>query len=143
MKQQVQIRFGIILCTIMLLVLAACGTPVAEEPAAAEPAAAEPAAAELKADAGADLTVNVGDSPEFSGCASTGAIANYQWTIVKAPENMPEYNDKVIREVDADCSYTLEASMIADEVGMWEIELEVTDGDGNSSSDTVAIEVVE
>ncbi|MBV7337041.1 hypothetical protein KFU94_54195 [Chloroflexi bacterium TSY] len=97
----------------------------------------------LQANAGEDFDVNVGDSPTFDGCLSEGEIDNYKWTVLDAPDSMPEYDGKVIREIDANCSFTLEASMLADEVGEWEIELLVDDGQGNSSADTVMVSVVQ
>ncbi len=96
----------------------------------------------LQANAGDDFSVQVGQPPTFDGCASTGQISNYKWTIVSAPDQVSEDVGKVIREVDANCSFTLEAMMGVDEVGEWVIELEVRDGQGNTSTDTVRVEVV-
>ena len=93
----------------------------------------------FEANAGEDFTVDVGASPTFDGCASIGEIVNYKWVIIKAPENMSEYDGKVIREIDPNCSFTLEASMLADEAGEWEIELEITGANGNTSTDTVMV----
>ena len=56
-------------------------------------------------------------------------------------DKMPEDAGKIIRENDANCSYTLEAAMGLGEVGEWLIELEVRDADGNVQTDTVAVEV--
>lgn len=99
--------------------------------------------ASLKADAGEDFSVRVGESPAFDGCASTGDIVNYRWKILEAPDNMPEDVGKIIREVDNNCSFTLTAEMVVDEIGLWKIELEVSDGTGNTSTDTVLVEVME
>ena len=83
----------------------------------------------------------VGESPTFDGCRSNGDIVNYQWMIAEAPGAMEGDAGKLIREFDSDCSFTLEAAMIAQETGSWVIELTVSDSDGNTSDDTVAIDV--
>lgn len=95
----------------------------------------------LEADAGADFTIQMGESPTFDGCASAGDIVNYQWTIVTPSDNMPEDAGKVIRETDPNCSFTLDAEMGVDEVGTWVIELQVRDAAGNAATDTVSVEV--
>ena len=97
--------------------------------------------APLQANAGQDFTVKVGQPPTFDGCASTGEIANYKWTITGAPEQMASDAGKIIREVDANCSFRLEANMGVDEAGDWTIELEVRDSGGNTSTDTVQVKV--
>ena len=97
----------------------------------------------LTADAGEDFTVGVGDVPSFDGCGSSGEVANYQWTILEAPADMASDAGKVLRGVLSDCSFSLENSMVTDEVGSWTIELIVTDADGNSSSDTVRVDISE
>ncbi|HEX9921529.1 MAG TPA: hypothetical protein VGD99_02605 [Anaerolineae bacterium] len=97
--------------------------------------------APLQANAGTNFSINVGESPTFDGCASTGEIANYKWTIVSAPDMMSDDAGKVIREVDANCSFALGAAMGVDEVGPWLIELEVRGAEGNTSTDQVQVEV--
>lgn len=94
-----------------------------------------------QANAGQDFTVIVGTEPTFDGCASSGDIVNYRWTILEAPDTMPEDAGKVIREVDPNCSFTLDANMGVDEMGQWVIELEVTDSEGQTSTDTVTVTV--
>jgi hypothetical protein len=96
----------------------------------------------LQANAGEDFAVQVGESPAFDGCASTGDVTIYKWTIVEAPSKMADDAGKVIREMDVNCSFTLEAAMGVDEAGDWVIELEVKDGKGNTSTDTVRVTVV-
>jgi len=95
----------------------------------------------LRADAGSDFSITVGQSPQFDGCGSEGNIVNYQWTIRDTPSDMADDIDKSLREVAGDCSFDLETSMVVDEIGEWTIELEVSDGDGNSSRDTVIVDV--
>ena len=97
----------------------------------------------LRADAGPDSTVSMNESPTLDGCDSTGDIVNYKWTIITAPQAMAQDAGKVIREVESNCSFTLEASMHIEELGEWVIELEVTDSNGNSDTDTVVLTVVQ
>lgn len=95
------------------------------------------------ADAGSDFNVAVGSSPTFDGCGSTGDITNYRWTIVEAPEKMALDVGKVIRNIEPSCSFTLEAAMLAQEVGTWVIELTVSDDAGDTDTDTVTVRIVE
>jgi len=95
----------------------------------------------VRADAGNDFNVAVGQSPQFDGCGSDGDIENYQWTIRDTPTDMADDIDKVLRQTGSECTFDLETAMIVDEVGEWTIELEVRDPDGNSSRDTVIITV--
>lgn len=97
----------------------------------------------LTADAGDDFEIHVGESPTFDGCGSTGAIDNYKWTIVEAPPAMAEDNGKIIREFDANCSFTLDATMGLKEMGAWVIELEVSDSGGQTATDRVTVTVNE
>lgn len=99
--------------------------------------------APVQADAGEDFAIKVGGSPIFNGCASTGDVVNYHWKILEAPATMPEDAGKVIRETESNCSFTLEATMVVDEVGLWVIQLQVRDANGNTSTDTVTVEVVQ
>ncbi|MFZ0548424.1 MAG: hypothetical protein WAM60_23450 [Candidatus Promineifilaceae bacterium] len=97
----------------------------------------------LTANAGEDFEISVGDTPTFDGCASTGNIDNYRWTIVEAPEAMAGDVGKIIREVDVNCSFTLDASMGLDEVGEWGIQLEVSNSAGERDTDQVTVTVNE
>ena len=94
----------------------------------------------LSANAGGDQTIAVGDSPTFDGCESTGSISNYAWTIESAPDGVDDAG-KVVRESMNDCSFTLEAAMLSEEVGVWTIRLTVSDGSDVEASDTVDITV--
>jgi len=98
---------------------------------------------ELNADAGSDFRVAVGEAPSFDGCGSSGDIVNYQWVLRSTPSNMTDDLDKPVREFDDSCSFTLDDTMLTEEVGMWEIELIVNDADGNTAVDSVSIEVFE
>ena len=95
----------------------------------------------LNADAGTDFAINVGDTPTFDGCDSTGEIQNYAWVIIEAPDVMAGDQSKIIRETDPVCSFTLDAAMVSQEVGDWVVELTITDDAGNTDSDTVRVEV--
>lgn len=116
-----------LLLVILMVGLAACG----EEKEA------------LKANAGTDFSVKVGEAPQFNGCDSTGEIENYQWTILQAPESKASDAGKVIHEVEANCRFTLEDTMVIEEVGVWVIELEVRDKDGKTAKDSVSVTVQE
>lgn len=96
---------------------------------------------ELRADAGADLSIRVGESPTFDGCGSDGQIQNYRWVIIEAPDLMAGDAEKVIREIESSCTFTLDATMEIQEIGTWIVELTVSDSDGNTSADTVRLEV--
>ena len=96
---------------------------------------------ELKADAGSDVSVVVAESPTFDGCGSNGNISNYQWMIIEAPTDMQKDVGKLIREFETECSFTLEAAMLAEEAGSWVVELTVSDADGATSADTVGVQV--
>ena len=105
--------------------------------------ACQAGSASLRADAGQDFSVIVDASPTFDGCASSGDIVNYKWTIVTAPDSNLEDVGKVIRAESANCLFTLESSMEIDEVGDWEVELEVRDSGGSTATDTVVVTVVQ
>lgn len=96
---------------------------------------------DLRADAGADFSIGVGQSPTFDGCGSQGQIQNYKWAITDAPDFMTGDSAKVIREIESACSFTLVAAMDLQEVGTWTVELIVTDAASGTSSDTVSVEV--
>lgn len=114
---------------ILVLGLAACGGEDEENETA------------LKANAGADFVLRVGESPTFDGCASTGSIQNYKWIILEAPEAKAADTGKVIREVESNCKFNLEDAMVIEELGEWVIQLEIRDEGGNTSEDTVTITV--
>ena len=96
-----------------------------------------------QANAGQDFSVVVGTAPTFDGCASSGDIVNYRWTIVDAPDSNAADIDKVIREESGECLFSLEALMEIEEVGDWEVELEVRDSGGRTDTDTVIVSVIE
>jgi hypothetical protein len=85
----------------------------------------------------------VGTPPTFDGCASSGDIVNYRWTIVDAPDQKAEDIDKVIRDESVECLFSLEALMEIEEAGDWEVELEVRDSGGRTATDTVVVSVIQ
>jgi hypothetical protein len=48
---------------------------------------------------------------------------------------------KVIRETDANCSFTLEETMSPRHTGVWEVQLEVRDRAGATATDTVKVTI--
>ena len=103
--------------------------------------ACQASSSSLRANAGQDFSVVVGTSPTFDGCASSGEIVNYKWTIVDAPDSSARDVGKVIREMSVDCLFSLEELMEIEEVGDWEVELEVRDSGGSTDTDTVVVTV--
>lgn len=97
----------------------------------------------LTADAGEDFEITAAEAPTFDGCGSAGNINNYRWTIVEAPETMAGEVGRVIREVDGNCSFTLDAAMGLQEVGEWVIELEVSNSGGDRDTDQVTVTINE
>jgi hypothetical protein len=100
-------------------------------------------AGQISADAGPDQQIQVGDSPIFDGCSSEGSISGYTWTIIEPPDSRPEDINKVLKQDESSCDFTLDAEMGLNDVGTWIIELEVRDADGMSSTDTVNFTVSE
>jgi hypothetical protein len=97
---------------------------------------------DLAADAGEDRSFAVGESPEFNGCSSSGEIVDYRWVIIDAPDGAADKdNGKVLRETNAECTFTIDAAMEVDEVGPWVIELTVSDSDGDTSTDSVIVTI--
>jgi len=97
----------------------------------------------LEANAGQDFTVVVGEVHTLDGCASKGDIVNYKWTIVTAPAGKEGDEGKVVREEGVECLFKSDTEMYSDEVGEWEVELEVRDAAGNTDTDTVTVKVVQ
>ena len=119
-------RFSCAICLILGLLVACQGSSPAPQ-----------------ASAGQDFSVMVGTPPTFDGCASSGDIVNYRWTIVDAPDQKAEDIDKVIRDESVECLFSLEALMEIEEAGDWEVELEVRDSGGRTATDTVIVSVIQ
>jgi len=94
----------------------------------------------LSSDAGDDFSVAVGEAPEFDGCGSSGEIENYEWVIVDGPN--PDDAGKPLRTELVDCSFTLENTMVIEDVGEWTIELTISNSD-IEASDRVTVQVTE
>ena len=86
------------------------------------------------ADAGDDLTVQMGDTVALDGSASSsprdGAALSYQWTLVAQPESSEA------ELVDADTAYP---SFVADFPGEYEVDLLVNDGTRDSNHDRLMV----
>ena len=95
----------------------------------------------LEADAGPDFSVAVGESPEFNGCDSAGDIQRYEWTITDAPAASTSAIGMTL-SADGGCSHIVD-SMDVDDLGVWTIELVVTDSEGTSATDQVMISVTQ
>lgn len=121
----------LVIWVLISLVLAACGTPNKDHEQDET----------LMADADEDFTVEVGKAPIFDACGSTGDITNYRWTILVAPEAKAQDNGKIIRDIEADCKFTLEGPMAIEELGNWVIQLEVSNDGGQTMTDTVTVTV--
>jgi hypothetical protein len=93
----------------------------------------------LRADAGDDFAVAVGESPEFDGCDSVGDIKQYEWIIRQAPASGGDVSDMTLSATGG-CSHVVDP-MTIDDIGSWTIELIVTDDQGNTSSDEVVVSV--
>jgi hypothetical protein len=119
-------RFSFAICLILGLLVACQGSSPAPQ-----------------ANAGQDFSVMVGTPPTFDGCASSGDIVNYRWTIVDAPDQKAEDIDKVIRDESVECLFSLETLMEIEEVGDWEVELEVRDSGGRTDTDTVIVSIIQ
>jgi len=79
------------------------------------------------ANAGPDVTAHVGDNVVLDGGASTGPITNYTWTVQIGGTNIT-YNSQSITERFAN-------------PGVYNATLNVTDGQGNYSTDTAVITI--
>lgn len=117
------------LLVVLALLLTACGDEDKPE--------------SLKANAGEDFGVKVGEAPTFDACKSTGDIQNFRWIILQAPETKAADNGKVIRANESNCRFTLEDTMVIEELGQWVIQLEIEDADGKKTTDTVTVTVTE
>jgi hypothetical protein len=99
------------------------------------------------ANAGGDVTVDVGTQVTFDGSLSFdpdgGKISKYEWQIVETPPGREEELDTVLGEVIT-TEVSWEANWIpeAKDVGQWVIRLRVTDDEGQTATDDVVATVL-
>lgn len=124
--QRVPLWGGVV---VTLLLVAAC---VLAEPV---PPVAE-AGDTITVSAGADLRLDASGSFDPDG----GTIVRYRWTIVGAPADRAERLGEVLAD-GSDPVVVLEAPFGPQDVGRWELELEVTDETGHRATDTIFVEV--
>ncbi len=93
----------------------------------------------LRADAGDDFAVAIGESPEFDGCASVGDIEQYEWIIRQAPASGGDVSDMTLSATGS-CSHVVDP-MTIDDMGTWTIELIVTNDQGTAATDEVMVSV--
>ena len=91
----------------------------------------------LEADAGPDFSLVLGESPEFDGCNSVGDIQRYEWIIRDAPAAGIAAIGTTL-SAESGCTHTVDP-MDVDDLGVWTVELVVTDTKGTSATDEVMI----
>lgn len=96
------------------------------------------------AEAGDTLTVDAGAPLQLDASGSfdpdNADLVTFQWRIVGTPEDHADRRGEVIAEGSA---AVLDAGTPfgADDIGRWELELEVTDATGRRATDTVFLDV--
>lgn len=124
-------RAGWALLPVVVLLLAACGLRQPIPPIA---------------EAGPPLTVQVGQPLTLDGTGSFdpagGQIVSYTWTVVEAPAARAGALRRVLAGPAPDPSLTIRLADDASSVGVWTLELEVTDDEGLRATDTVTVTVV-
>ena len=80
-------------------------------------------------------------STDDSGTNPTGGTDVGEEVIEDRGNDLSDDVGKSIRDSSPECSFTLEAAMVLDEIGTWVIELTVTDSSGADASDTVSVDV--
>jgi hypothetical protein len=99
-----------------------------------------------RADAGPDLTVHVGDTVSYDGSSSVdldgGNIVYYRWTVASAPEGREEKTGRLLHEGEDAAVWSSESPLVEQDLGEWVIELRVTDDEGQSATDDLALTVL-
>jgi|GEM_PF-1370885 len=98
------------------------------------------------ADAGPDITANVGEEVSFDGSSSVdldgGELTCYHWSIRFAPEELQDEVGRVLQEGQDAAVCTTDLAVNKDSVGQWTIELKVTDDEGQSAIDEMVLTVI-
>ena len=98
------------------------------------------------ANAGPDILVHVGETVSCDGSSSVdldgGNIVFFRWTVAAAPERREDEVGTILANGADAMICTLDLPLGEENVGEWIIELEVTDDEGQSSTDDLALSVV-
>lgn len=96
------------------------------------------------AEAGATLTVDAGAPLQLDATGSfdpdNAALVNFRWRIVGTPEDRADRRGEIIAEGNTPV-LNAGTAFGPDDVGRWELELEVTDSTGRRATDTVFLDV--
>ncbi len=96
------------------------------------------------AEAGGTITLRAGDDLRLDASGSFdpdgGTIVRYRWTIVGTPAERAARLGEVLADGDQPV-VVVKAPFGPQDVGRWELELEVTDETGRRATDTVFLQV--
>jgi hypothetical protein len=99
-----------------------------------------------RAHAGPDITARVGERVSYDGSLSVdldgGKIVYYHWRVASAPEGREEETDRVLHEGEDAAVWSTDTPLTEQDMGEWVIELKVTDDEGQSATDDLALTVV-
>ena len=97
------------------------------------------------ADAGADQTVKLGAPITLDASKSReidgGQIAGYQWTVIGVPKGKEDWLNKQLAK-GTDAKQTVQLPSDDGALGVWTIEMRVTDDGGNLAANEVHITLV-
>jgi len=98
-----------------------------------------------RADAGPDVIAHVGERVSYDGSLSVdldgGKIVYYHWRVASAPEGREEEIGRVLHEGEDAAVWSTDTPLAEQDVGEWVIELKVTDDEGQSATDDLALTV--
>lgn len=98
------------------------------------------------AEAGPPLTVRVGQPLTLDGSSSFdpggGEIVSYTWTVAEAPEGSADDSGRLLAGPQPHPALTTQLAGNPSGVGVWTLELEVTDDEGLRATDVVTVTVV-
>ncbi len=99
-----------------------------------------------RADAGPDVTVHIGEIVSYDSSLSIdldgGKIVYYRWRVASAPEGREDEIGRLLHEGQDAAVWSSDVPLAEQDVGEWIIELEVTDDEGQSAIDDLALTVV-